>query len=110
MSYAASTVTYPDSVRVYNENKKLIGLGDKQYLATNDATSESVGYTDGTSYVARYDKSSGTLYLKDYHGVAADGKIFALGDLNIVVESDSSFSTSVATSGDLYGIQPTAAS
>ena len=40
------------------------------------------------------------------HGAATNGKIFALGDLNIKVESNSSFTTSVSTTSDnLYGIQ-----
>lgn len=99
----ALAATYPNSVRVYNASGNITSLDDGQCLATNDSNATS--YTSGSTYVARYEKSSGTLYLKDYHGVAADGKIFANGDLNIVVESDSSFTTSVATSGDLYGIQ-----
>ena len=101
---AAPTGNYSDSVRVYNANKKLIGLGDGECLTANDATGAS-SYTGGSSYVARYDKSSGTLYLKDYQGVAADGMIYADGDLNIEVVSDSSFSTSVSATNDLYGIQ-----
>ena len=97
---AAPTVTYPDHVRVYNANKKLIGLGDGECLTANDATGAS-SYTGGSSYVARYDQSSGTLYLKDYHGVAADGQIYAHGDLNIVVENDSSYTTSVSATNNL---------
>lgn len=101
---AAPAGNYSDSVRVYNANKKLIGLGDGECLTANDATGAS-SYTGGSSYVARYDKSSGTLYLKDYHGVAADGQIYAHGDLNIVVENDSSFTTSVSATNNLYGIE-----
>ena len=101
---AAPAGNYSDSVRVYNANKKLIGLGDGECLTANDATGAS-SYTGGSSYVARYDKSTGTLYLKDYQGVAADGMIYAHGDLNIVVENDSSFTTSVSATNDLYGIQ-----
>ena len=101
---ALAADNYSDSVRVYNANKKLIGLGDGECLTANDATGAS-SYTGGSSYVARYDKSSGTLYLKDYHGVAADGQIYAHGDLNIVVENDSSFTTSVSATNNLYGIQ-----
>ena len=56
--------------------------------------------------VARYEKSTGTLYLKDYHGVATDGRILADGDLKIEVEGDSSFTTSLSSAtNDLYGIQ-----
>ena len=100
----ALAATYPDSVRVYNENKRLISLDNGECLTANDATTAS-SYTGGSSYVARYDKSTGTLYLKDYHGVAADGQIYANGDLNIAVESNSSFTTSVSASNNLYGIQ-----
>lgn len=91
----------PTYVRMYNENKKLISLNDGECLTANDATGAS-SYTGG-AYVARYD--SGTLYLKGYHGVAADGQIYAHGDLNIEVVSDSSFSTSVSATNELYGIQ-----
>ena len=101
---ALAADNYSDSVRVYNANKKLIGLGDGECLTANDATGAS-SYTGGSSYVARYDQSRGTLYLKDYHGVAADGQIYAHGDLNIVVENDSSFTTSVSATNNLYGIQ-----
>ena len=92
---------YPNDVTVYNASKKLIGLKDGECLTANDAT-EATDYTSG-AYVARYD--SGTLYLKDYHGVAADGQIYANGDLNIAVESNSSFITSVSATNNLYGIQ-----
>ena len=98
----ALAAAYPDSVRVYNASGDIKSLGDGQCLVTNDASATS--YTGG-AYVARYEKSTGTLYLKDYHGVATDGQIYADGDLNIVVENDSSFTTSVSASNDLYGIQ-----
>ena len=101
----ALAATYPDHVRVYNGNDKITSLSDGQYLAANDATSQSSGYDGTQPYVARYDKSTGTLYLKGYQGVATDLGIFASGDLNIVVESDSSFTTSTTTTGNLYGIQ-----
>lgn len=101
----ALAATYPDSVRVYNANGDIKSLSDKQYLAANDATNASDGYDGMQTYVARYDKSSGTLYLNDYHGAATDGQIYAHGDLNIEVVSDSSFSTSVSATNNLYGIQ-----
>ena len=102
----ALAATYPDSVRVYNANGDIKSLSDKQYLATNDATDASDGYTDGTSYVARYDQSTGTLYLNGYRGVVTDGMIYAGGDLNIEVEGDSSFTTSLSSATNkLYGIQ-----
>lgn len=96
---------YPDSVRVYNASGDIKSLSDKQYLAANDATNTSDNYDGSQTYVARYDKSSGTLYLNDYHGAATDGQIYAHGDLNIEVVSDSSFSTSVSATNNLYGIQ-----
>ena len=100
----ALAVTYPNSVTVYNRNKQIIGLSDGQCLAANDAAS-ATSYTSGSPYVARYDKSSGTLYLKDYHGVAAERGIEALGDLKIVVEENSSFTTSIISNENLMGIQ-----
>ncbi len=102
----ALAATYPDSVRVYNANGDIKSLSDKQYLAANDATNASDGYDGTQTYVARYEKSTGTLYLKDYHGVATDGRILADGDLNIEVEGDSSFTTSLSSATNhLYGIQ-----
>ena len=101
----ALAATYPDSVGVYNANKKLIGLGDGECLTANEAE-RATSYTGDPSYVARYDKSSGTLYLKDYQGVGENGGITATSDLNIVVESDSTFTTSRTASTDtLMGIQ-----
>lgn len=102
----ALAATYPDSVRVYNANGDIKSLSDKQYLAANSDTAVQDGYNGTQTYVARYDQSSGTLYLKDYHGVAADGQIYADGDLNIEVEGDSSFTTSLSSATNkLYGIQ-----
>ena len=90
----ALAAAYPNSVTLYNQNEKPVGLSDKQYLETNSATTVSDNYTGSESYVARYDKSSGTLYLKGYNGTitGVDNGIAALGDLNIVVEGDSSLS------------------
>ncbi len=99
----ALAAAYPDSVRVYNATGTITSLDDGQCLVTNDASATS--YTSG-AYVARYEKSTGTLYLKDYHGVATDGRILADGDLNIEVEGDSSFTTSLSSATNhLYGIQ-----
>lgn len=99
----ALATTYPDTVRVYNASGAITSLDDGQCLVTNDASATS--YTSG-AYVARYEKSTGTLYLKDYHGVATDGRILADGDLNIEVEGDSSFTTSLSSATNhLYGIQ-----
>lgn len=98
----ALAATYPGSVRVYNASGAITSLDDGECLVTNNGSATS--YAGGTSYVARYD--SGTLYLKDYHGVAADGQIYADGDLKIEVEGDSSFTTSLSSATNhLYGIQ-----
>ena len=102
---ALAAGNYPDSVTLYNGSGKIIGLSDGQYLAANGDTEASLGYTDGTSYVARYDKSTGTLYLKDYHGVGKERGIAAASDLNIKVESNSSFTTSRTSNDNLMGIQ-----
>ncbi|MBU5625461.1 S-layer homology domain-containing protein [Oscillibacter sp. MSJ-2] len=101
----ALAAAYPDHVRVFNESGTITSLSDGQYLAANNAASASDGYIDGTSYVARYEKSSGTLYLNDYHGLATEDSIFAAGDLNIVVESNSSFTTSTTATNPLRGIR-----
>ena len=102
---ALAAGNYPDHVRVFNASGDTTSLGDKQYLAANDATNASDSYDGSQTYVARYDKSSGTLYLNDYHGVTTADSIFAGGDLNIVVESNSSFNTSTTATGNLYGIR-----
>lgn len=101
---AAPTDNYPDSVSLYNASGKSIDLGDGKCLAANDAGS-AISYTSSSPYVARYDKSNGTLYLKDYHGTATGYGLGAERDLNIVVESNSSFTTSATTTYKLYGIQ-----
>ena len=102
-AFAAS----PDAdVALYNNAGKLISLSNKQYLATNGDTEASTGYNGTQGYVARYEASTGTLFLKGYHGVGKDGGIVTVGDLNIVVESDSSFTTSITSSTNtLMGIQ-----
>lgn len=101
---AAPTDNYPDSVSLYNASGVPVSLSDKQCLAANDAGS-ATSYTSSSPYVARYDKSNGTLYLKGYHGTATGYGLGAERDLNIVVESNSSFTTSTTTSDDLYGIK-----
>ena len=95
------------SVRVYNGRGTFTSLSDGECLTANNAEGAS-SYTGG-AYVARYEASSGTLYLNGYQNdlqiIAPESVIFADGDLNIEVVSDSSFSTSVSASDDLYGIQ-----
>ena len=103
----ALAATYPDHVRVYNGSGTFTSLSNGECLATNADTS-ATPYTGG-AYVARYDKSNGTLYLNGYQNdqqiIAPDSVIFANGDLNIEVVSDSSFSTSVSATSDLHGIR-----
>lgn len=100
----ALAADYPDSVRVYNASGNIKSLSDGERLAANDAGS-ATPYSSGDSYVARYEKSSGTLYLNGYQVDVTGGEIYANGDLNIVVESNSSFTTSTTATGNLYGIQ-----
>ena len=106
MGVTAFAAAYPSSVTLYNQNGNPVGLGDKQYLEKNSDTTVKDNYTGSESYVARYDQSSGTLYLKGYHGVATGvyGGITAAGDLNIVVESDSSFSATGSGTNNLTAI------
>ena len=102
----ALAAAYPDTVRVYNASGDIKSLGDKQYLAANSDTAVQDGYNGTQTYVARYDQSSGTLYLNGYQVDVTDGMIFADGDLNIEVVGDSSFTTSLSSATNhLYGIQ-----
>ena len=101
---AVPTDNYPDSVSLYNASGVSVSLGDGKCLTANNAT-DAISYTSSSPYVARYDKSNGTLYLKDYHGKATGYGLGAERHLNIVVESNSSFTTSTTTSDDLYGIK-----
>lgn len=105
---ALAAGNYPNSVNVYNGNGTITTLSDGLCLATNAATS-ATAYTSGDPYVARYEASSGTLYLNgyqnDYQFITPSSVIFADGDLNIEVVSDSGFSTSVSATSDLHGIQ-----
>ena len=102
---ALAAGNYPDHVELYNGNGTITSLSNGECLAANNATG-ATSYTGG-AYVARYD--SGTLYLKGYQNdhqiIAPNSVIFADGDLNIEVVSDSGFSTSVAATNNLYGIQ-----
>ena len=91
---AAPTATgdYPRGVFLPNGTTNAgIDLLNGQCLQNNSDTS-STTYTNGTDYVARYDGTTGTLYLNGYKGVA---NIYAgigtrySGVLTIEVESDS---------------------
>ena len=101
---ALAADNYTESISLYNANGGSVGLSDKQYLEKNSDTTVKNNYTGSESYVARYDKSSGTLYLKGYSGTATGVGIAAAGDLNIVVESNSSFTTTKSTTEDLSAI------
>ena len=104
---ALAAGNYPSSVRVYNGRGTFTSLSDGECLTANNAEDAS-SYTGG-AYVARYEASSGTLYLNGYQNnrqiIAPSSVIYADGDLNIEVVSDSSFSTSVSATSDLRGIQ-----
>lgn len=87
-----ATGDYPRGVFLPNGTTNAgIDLLNGQCLQNNSATS-STTYTNGMDYVARYDGTTGTLYLNGYKGVA---NIYAgigtrySGVLTIEVESDS---------------------
>ena len=62
----AKAASYPAAVVLPNGSTNAgISLSDGQCLADNNATS-AIAYTDGASYVARYDATTGRLYLKGY--------------------------------------------
>ena len=89
---AAGTMGYASSIELCNSNGTSVYLRDGECLADNTATSVTA-YTDGASYVARYDKSNGTLYFNGYQGYVKNhtsGILLLSSDLNIVVERDSS--------------------
>ena len=95
---------YPSGVFLPNgTTNDGIYLFNGQCLQNNSATS-STPYTSGMDYVARYDETTGTLYLKGYDGVA---NIYAgigtrySGVLTIKVESDSTIT--VNDTGDNSG-------
>ena len=83
---------YPSGVFLPNGTTNAgIDLSDGQCLQKNSSTESSI-YKSGMDYVARYDGTTGTLYLKGYDGVA---NIYTgigtqnPGVLTIEVESDS---------------------
>lgn len=95
---------YPSGVFLPNgTTNDGIDLSNGQCLKNNSDTS-STPYTSGMSYVARYDGTTGTLYLNGYDGVA---NIYAgigtrySGVLTIKVESDSTIT--VNDTGDNSG-------
>lgn len=87
-----ATGNYPDAIFLPNgTTNDGIDLSNGQCLQNNSDTS-STPYTSGMDYVARYDGTTGTLYLNGYKGVA---NIYAgigtrySGVLTIEVERDS---------------------
>lgn len=99
-----ATGNYPDAIFLPNgTTNDGIDLSNGQCLKNNSDTS-STPYTSGMSYVARYDGTTGTLYLNGYDGVA---NIYAgigtrySGVLTIKVESDSTIT--VNDTGDNSG-------
>ena len=66
---AMADTEYPEVVTIRNSAGTNIELHDKEYLASNDATSATANWTDAvTNYVARYDAANGRLYLNGYAG------------------------------------------
>ena len=102
--------SYPAAVVLPNGSTNAgISLSDGQCLADNNATS-ATAYTDGASYVARYDATTGRLYLKGYQGTANIYYGISVGnadELTIVMEENSSITVTEGgnpNSNDRYGI------
>ena len=92
--------THPTGVNI-TIGSDVTNVDAGQCLTKNEANSANVkSYTDGTDYVARYDGTTGTLYLKDYNG----GTISATnGSLNIVLEGSNTVTVN-GVNTNLYGI------
>ena len=106
----AKAASYPAAVVLPNGSTNAgISLSDGQCLADNNATS-AIAYTDGASYVARYDATTGRLYLKGYQGTANIYYGISVGnadELTIVMEENSSITVTEGgnpNSNDRYGI------
>lgn len=106
----AKAASYPAAVVLPNGSTNAgISLSDGQCLADNNATS-ATAYTDGASYVARYDATTGRLYLKGYQGTANIYYGISVGnadELTIVMEENSSITVTEGgnpNSNDRYGI------
>ena len=91
--------THPTGVNI-TIGSDAINIDPGQCLTKNEANSANVkSYTDGTSYVARYD-STGTLHLNGYNG----GQITATnGSLNIVLEGSNTVTVN-GVNTNFYGI------
>ena len=92
--------THPTGVNI-TIGSNSINIDPGQCLTKNEAKAENLkDYTDGTSYVARYD-NAGTLYLKGYNG----GKISATnGSLNIVLEENNTVTVNGSSGTSIHGI------
>ena len=106
----AKAASYPAAVVLPNGSTNAgISLSDGQCLADNNATS-ATAYTDGASYVARYDATTGRLYLKGYQGTANiyyGISVSNADELTIVMEENSSITVTEGgnpNSNDRYGI------
>lgn len=106
----AKAASYPAAVVLPNGSTNAgISLSDGQCLADNTATS-ATAYTDGASYVARYDATTGRLYLKGYQGTANiyyGISVSNADELTIVMEENSSITVTEGgnpNSNDRYGI------
>ena len=95
----AEEETYPNGVGI-TINGNGFSLQDKQYAASNSSTTAQ-SYTGSETYVARYDGSTGTLYLNGYSG----GKISATnGSLSIVLEGENTVTVNGSAGTNFYGV------
>ena len=94
--------THPKGVNI-TIGSDAINIDSGQCLTKNEAKAENVkAYTAEMSYVARYDKTSGTLYLKGYNG----GKITATnGSLSIVLENENTVTVTGSAGSTIHGIE-----
>ena len=100
---------------IYNANDKgTINLNaSKPYIQSNDSTSSSAGPGEGGSYVAYFDKTTGTLYLngfqwniQDYKIDVANGIYASSGHLTICLTGTNSLTVSTESNNNwqCYGI------
>ena len=94
--------SYPTAIKVRNSNGNEIIINGGQCLETNTATTAKT-YSGGTAYVARYDGSTGTLYLRGFHGKIKDDTTTRAtsvissnsGDYTVNVETDSTLTVTM---------------
>ena len=91
IALAEESTTYPESVTIWNNNNTVITLNSTNpYLVTNNSTAASGSAGTDGSYVARYDATTGTLYLNDYSCYRSYN---GSSDLNGIDASDSGLLT-----------------